>query len=297
MVSVSIENNADNVPGLGVFLSDRDYSPNTRIAFANDVRGFANWFIQANAEAFALGRVTSADVASYRDHLRIEGKAIATINRRLNALRAYLAWAVEQGMLPSNPAAKVKELRRQPLAPKGLDRTQVRKILRESELRRDYLANALFSFLAFTGARASDLLVVKLGDLTLTERTGKVVFRHGKGGKERMVPLPAPARSAVREWLQHRPGAQSSALFVTRRGEGLSSRWLRAICSRYSMICGFEFSPHTLRHSYAKAFLESSSNDLVSLMAILGHESIQTTARYSLRSEAQLAEAAERMVL
>jgi len=253
------------------------------------------WFQQANAESLNIARVTTADVSAYRDHLRSEGKAVATVNRRLNAIRACFAWAVDQGLVSSNPASKVKELKRQPLAPKGLDRAQVRKLLRESELRRDHLAHALFSFLAFTGCRASDLIGVNHNDLTLTERTGKVVFKNGKGGKERTVPLPAPARGAVREWLQRRPQTESKTLFITRRGQGISDRWLRGICARYSRICGFSFSPHTLRHSYAKSFLESSSNDLVGLMAILGHENIQTTARYSLRSEAQLAEAAEKV--
>jgi integrase/recombinase XerC len=293
--ATSAEKCSDNVLVIGDFLACRDYSPKTKIAFACDLQNFFSWFRKANDEDFSFGRVTTADVSSFRDHLRAEGKAVATVNRRLNAIRAYMAWAVEEGLISSNPASKVKELKRQPLAPKGLDRTQVRKLLRESELRRDHLAHALFSFLTFTGCRASDLIGLNVNDLTFTERTGKVVFRNGKGGKERIVPLPAPARGAVREWLQRRPQTQSKALFVTRRGEGISDRWLRGICSRYTKICGFHFSPHTLRHSYAKSFLESSSNDLVSLMTILGHESIQTTARYSLRSESQLAEAAEKV--
>ena len=295
METTSAEKCSDNVFAISDFLASRDYSAKTKIAFANDLQNFASWFQKANNEDFNLGRVTGADIASYRDHLRNDGKAVATVNRRLNAIRAYMAWAVEQGLISSDPASKVKELKRQPLAPKGLDRTQVRKLLRESELRRDHLAHALFSFLAFSGARASDLIGVNLNDLTLTERKGKVVFRNGKGGKERTVPLPAPARGALRDWLQRRPQTQSKALFVTRRGEGISDRWLRGICSRYTKICGFHFSPHTLRHSYAKTFLEGSSNDLVSLMSILGHENIQTTARYSLRSESQLAEAAEKV--
>lgn len=289
------ENCSDNVLALTDFWASRDYSAKTKVAFATDLQNFARWFQQANAENLILARVTTADVSAYRDHLRTEGKAVTTVNRRLNAIRAYMTWAVEQGLIATNPAKKVKELKRQPLAPKGLDKVQVRKLVRESELRRDHLAHAVFSFLAFTGARASDLIGVALGDLTLSERTGKVVFRNGKGGKERTVPLPASARSAIRDWLKHRPQSESKCLFITRRGEGVSDRWLRGICSRYSMICGFDFSPHTLRHSYARRFLEASTNDLVSLMAILGHESIQTTSRYALRNESQLAEAAENL--
>lgn len=297
MEARTAENTANNVPELADFLASRDYSANTEIAFAGDIKAFAAWFLKMNAEAFSIGRVTSADVATYRDQLRAQGRAVATINRKLHALRAFLTWAKEEGHIPTNPAKKIKEFKQQPLAPKGLDRTQVRKLLRESELRGDHLAQGLFSFLVLTGARASDLIAAKLNDLIITERTGKVVFRNGKGGKERTVPLPAPAREALREWLQHRPQTESNSLFVTCRGDGISGRRLRDICNKYSRLCGFDFSPHTLRHSYAKLFLDSSSNDLVSLMSILGHESIKTTARYAMRSEAQLAEAVEKMGL
>ena len=108
-------------------------------------------------------------------------------------------------MLKANPAKPVKELRRQQLAPKGMDRSQVRKLLREIELRNDIRAGAIFSLFLYTGCRVSDLVALELHDLMLAERSGSVVFRLGKGNKQRSVPLPLPARRALEAYLESRP--------------------------------------------------------------------------------------------
>ena len=98
--------------------------------------------MQANKEPFRIGRVTTRDVSDFRDHLRRDkGQATATVNRALVTVRRFLSWLVEEGHLTANPAKKVKELKRQQLAPKGLDRSQVRKLLREVELRGDIRAD------------------------------------------------------------------------------------------------------------------------------------------------------------
>jgi integrase len=73
-------------------------------------------------------------------------------------------------------------------------RALVRRLLREVELRQDIRAGAIFSLLLFTGCRVGDLVNLEIPDLTLGERSGTVVFRFGKGNKQRSVPLPLPAR-------------------------------------------------------------------------------------------------------
>ena len=90
---------------------------------------------RANREVFTVKRVTLRDVADFRDHLRREkGQAVASVNRCLVSLRRYFAWLMIEGQVESNPPKAVKELRRQELAPKGLDRSEVRRLLREVEL-------------------------------------------------------------------------------------------------------------------------------------------------------------------
>ena len=277
------------------FLESHDFRPNTLRAFSNDLRSFMLWFTTRNGEAFVLTRVSSRDVTDFKTYQRTEkGLAVATVNRSLATIRKFLGWLTARGELQSNPAGAVKELRQVELAPKGLEPTDVRRLLRECELRGDTRATALFSLFLYTGARVSEVVALSFSDFTLSERSGSVTFRDAKGGKQRTCPLPLHARRALQAWLDIRPPVASKQVFIGCRG-GLTEQGVRAICDKYSAIIGVKIYPHLLRHTMAKRFLADNQNDLVSLAAILGHESLNTTRRYSLKSAEDLAQGAERM--
>lgn len=114
-------------PTLVRFFNATDYAESSRRAIRSDLLRFGRWYVGANNEPFAWERVVTRDVADFREHLvRVEGRAVATVNRCLVMVRRVFDWLVLMGELSSSPAKGVKELRRQPLSPNGLSRPEVR---------------------------------------------------------------------------------------------------------------------------------------------------------------------------
>src|SRR5687768_10963336 len=198
---------ADFPPWLQSFLdrlAAEDLSAATRRGYRYDLLQFVAWYTAVYGIPPDLPRLTEHDVIAWRQHMsaRCQFKA-TTITRRLEAVRRLLRWAKVTGVVTTNVAAEVKTVRlardRQPV---GLTAAEVHGLLRaagESShglARRNY---ALVQLMLQAGLRIGEVAMLRRADITLRERTGTVRVRHGKGLKEREVPLNATARRALRQ--------------------------------------------------------------------------------------------------
>ena len=278
------------------FLSVNDFADRTREAFAHDFKKWVGWFESVNAEEYDSRRVTLRDVTDFRTHLRDErGQAVATVNRCLVTLRRYFAFLAQEEVIASNPASKVKELRRTPTAPKAIERSVIRRMLREATVREDHRALAILGLFVYCGLRLGEVTSLQLGDMDLSERRGTLIVKHGKNNKERTVPVPAEARRLLLDYLSRRPPVETDRVFIGQGCRPLGTDGVRYVVEKYGLAVGFRLHPHVLRHSFATEYLSANNNDLVGLAQLLGHESIQTTSRYTQRGETQLAAASEQV--
>lgn len=275
------------------FVDDFDYAPHSKKAYISDLNKFRKWFEEYNKETLSLPRITLQDITGFRNHLqKTERQAVATINRCIVAIRKFIDWAVKKGIAESNPAQKVKEIKRQQRSPKGLGNQEVRKLLREIELRGDVRGMAIVCVFLYSGCRVSDLVGITTDDLTIKERSGCVRF-IGKGNKYRVVPLPLAARQAITRYLEVRPRSVSNRLFLGERGP-LSDKGIRHIIKNYSRFIGVDLHCHLFRHTFSKQYLKDVG-DIVTLSQLLGHTSLNTTRLYCERSDDEIMELSEKV--
>lgn len=284
-------------------LVKHDRSEKTIHGYTSDLVQFERWLSER-----PLSKITEVDVRAYRDHMLKEGNSPNTINRRISSLASFGDWGMQAGIFKSNPAQYVKPVKTIELAPRWLNEEQKKKLLKavENDLReakeryprlwilrkRDAV---IIHVLLLTGLRVDELCSLKLSDLSLSERKGTLLVRHGKGGKQRIVNLHIEARKQLSEWLEVRPQVESDGLFVGQTGEGIRPRLVQRLVERYADLAGLpDVTPHSLRHTYARDLLDSGSK-LQEVALLMGHSSLDSTARYVQPSEMELQQAVDRL--
>ncbi|QGU07702.1 Tyrosine recombinase XerD [Corynebacterium occultum] len=212
------------------------------------------------------------------------GLSRATLARRTASLRSFSSWAVKQGHLESDVAARLVNAKINRPLPQVLGERQAGELMGnaasadEPEFLRD---SAMLELLYATGVRVAELCGLNLEDVDLQRRTAKV---RGKGDKERVVPFGAAAADALDQWLeQGRPVfvRDNDALFLGVRGGRIDPRQVRRVVSRAAELTGVNgLTPHGLRHTAATHLLEGGA-DLRVVQEMLGHSSLQTTQIYT----------------
>jgi site-specific recombinase XerD len=156
---------------------------------------------------------------------------------------------------------------------------------------------AIIETLANTGLRVGELAELTLADVEISERKGMVTVRSGKGVKYRQVPLNADARRAISGYLQARPQSAETSLFLGQRDEPLTPSAVWRVVKKYGQRAGLTISPHTLRHTFGTRLVRTSGIDLVTVAAMMGHESLDTTAIYSQPTAEDMANAVEKLAV
>src|SRR4051812_21749080 len=258
---------------VGRFMADlerQETSPKTRDAYRLDLLHFAGWFARTVGETFSPEAVTPTDVREYRGYLlNIEKRQPATVNRRLAALKRFFGWAKAVGLAKELPTDDVKGVASSPRAPHWLEKRDVDRLIRTVERHGNTRDLAIVLTLRHTGIRVSELSSLLLGDVETSERKGSLTVRSGKGNKFRVLPLNVDARQAITAYLKMRPTVLADHLFIGQRGQGISSRAVELLVTKYARLAGLDdVTPHTLRHSFGKHALDAGA-DLVSVSALL----------------------------
>lgn len=283
-------------------LAERNASENTLENYRRDLVRFADWLETQS------GSFESADregIEGYLIGLTDQGFAKSTRARHLSSIRSFYRFLYEEGLRADNPALQIKGPGQTKHLPKTLTLEQVERLLKAARSsgrnEADRCRNiCMVELLYATGMRVSELV-----SLPVAHARGAplMILVRGKGGKERMVPISAPALSALEDWLQIRDAAEakqvqaghaaSKFLFPSRGKLGHMTRirfygLLKEIAVQAG-ISPSEVTPHRLRHAFATHLLAGGA-DLRAIQTMLGHADVATTEIYTHVLEERLRE-------
>jgi integrase/recombinase XerD len=275
---------------------ERGLSRNTLSSYRRDLRRYTS-FLSSN-RVDGIGAVTEADVNAFVASLRsgsAEHPALlaSSAARAVVAARGLHRFALREGLSTTDPAAAVRPPTPPRRLPRALPLDDVLALVEAAGFDGTPKAvrdQALLEFLYGTGARIGEAVALDVDDLDLERGT---VLLHGKGGKDRVVPVGSFARDSIDAYLvRGRPtfaaataaGRRvSPALFVNSRGGRLSRQSAWTILRTSAERAGLRVTvgPHTLRHSFATHLLDGGA-DVRVVQELLGHASVTTTQVYTL---------------
>jgi integrase/recombinase XerD len=266
---------------------ERAAAKNTLTAYSRDL---------ADAAAFLAGRerdlsdAAAEDVEAYFTALGARGLSPATAARRRASLRQFYRFVLGEAWRMDDPSRRVEAPKKGRSLPKVLSRQEMDRLIAAAAARDGAQGLRLGCMVEL--AYASGLRISELTDLTLAAlaRDPAYLIVRGKGGKERLAPLNETARTAVKAYLEVRPGFlprgdKANAWLFPSRGKGgrLTPRRFAQMLDEAAADAGIDparVSPHVLRHAFATHLLEGGA-DLRVVQTLLGHADIGTTQIYT----------------
>ncbi|MGA8893359.1 MAG: site-specific tyrosine recombinase XerD [Anaeromyxobacteraceae bacterium] len=276
-------------PALDLFLAhlrvEKGLAQNSVESYARDVRRYLAFLAETGRRSWE--EVARPDVQAHLQALARSGISPRSQARALSAVRGFHRLLVSERVAPADPTDEVDAPRRTRKLPQLLGRDEVDRLLAAPRAVRGAVGardRAMLELLYATGLRVSELVGLEVNQIDLESR---VLLARGKGNKERLVPVGAPAADAIKGWLagpreQMLRQRRTRDLFVTPRGRRMTRQGFWKLLGRYARAAGItrRVSPHKLRHSFATHLLEGGA-DLRAVQSMLGHADVSTTEIYT----------------
>lgn len=263
---------------------EKGLSPHTRSAYRNDLSRLL-LFLQRKGIS-SINALTRRHLLDYLMWEKDQGLGANSLSRRLVAIRVFLRYLQQEGLLTQNVTETMDSPRLWKLLPATLSPKEVEELLEAPQLDRGFglRDRALLETLYGTGLRVSELANLKVSDLHFDSGYLRCL---GKGSKERVVPLGGAASAYLKRYLdEQRPAllkhGDAPQVFLSNRGTALSRKTIWVMLRRYARARGIakKVSPHTLRHSFASHLLANEA-PLRVIQEMLGHADIATTQIYT----------------
>ena len=266
--------------------AERNYSALTVESYGQDIASLRS-FLDGLAEDIGWGNVKAEDVREWVVYLLDDQKlSVASVHRKLSALRSFYRYLRMVGLVNVNPMERVTAPKHARPLPSFVRESEMDRLLEMMMEDRSFngIRNRLVLMMFYeTGIRCAELLGLQDADVDLASMQVKVT---GKRNKQRIVPFGDELRDEINEYLKARRNecgdAASISFFVTNKGTALKPGQIQRIVKKnLSKVTTIKKrSPHVLRHSFATAMLNNKA-DLTSIQKLLGHESVATTEIYT----------------
>ena len=260
-------------------------SPHSIRAYESDLAQFIEYLSPPDLEPPEPQAIDLLILREWLASLYRENLSAVTIRRKLAAVRSLFRFLLREGAV----AVNVARLVRTPKAPKKLPEVmtaeQVNTLIdgvAAGKMERPFPTRdrAIFEVLYGCGLRVSELAGLNLDDIDRSQGWLRV---RGKGRKERQVPMPGQAATALERYLGERPIQRDECgVFLNHRGQRLTTRGISGIIKLYATYLAGDPSvhPHSFRHAYATHLL-SDGADLRAIQELLGHARLSTTQKYT----------------
>ena len=259
---------------------EKKLSDNTKDAYKRDLNEFCNYL--NNKSTYD---VKTNDIRSFINYLSDNNIKDKSIARKVVSIRTFFDYLMKNNILDTNPCEKIELPKNKKVLPKTLNEEEVKKLLDfKPKTALEYRNLAMISLTYACGLRVSELVNLAVNDINFMDNYIRI---YGKGKKERIVPLADITSDILYHYINiYRDnllkGYLTDKVFISNYGKQITRQGFFKILKKRALDVGIKknFSPHTLRHSFATELLVNGA-DLRSVGEMLGHENIKTTQIYT----------------